>query len=85
MSTFEAFDEVFKSFHLGELVKEIDLLTEIALTTDNGYYDASEERDRLFFFKRTLVKCLEAAEVLAEKNFNRIKRESVVFLDEDDR
>lgn len=72
MTPSKVFADVFMNFELAEMEKEIDRLLEIALVTDNGNFDYPEERDKLFFFKQNLMRCLEAGHALAEKQQKRL-------------
>lgn len=78
----KVFAEVFQNFELAEMGKQIDLLLEIALITDNCNFDNAKERGNLFFFKQNLKRCLEAGHVLAEKQKKRLLRKRVAKMEE---
>jgi hypothetical protein len=77
MTPSEEFADVFVNFSLSEMEKQMDLLIEIALITNNCNFDDFEERSTLFFFKQNIMRCLEAGNILAKKQQKRIGRKTL--------
>jgi hypothetical protein len=74
MTPAEVFADAFLNIELADFEKELDLLVEIALVTENGSYDEARERDHLIYLRKTLTEVLNAANLLAEKQRRRFIR-----------
>jgi len=66
--------EFFEEFHLSDVREHLAQLVEIALITQNNYFQDARERDKILWFTRRLEMLAEAANLL-ERRVNYIKIE----------